>query len=381
MVYIVVKSTTNKKINADFNKDYPQCRVNSGTSNGVQQYYDYIYLHKIINIIEYAQIIYYPAVITSANSPGLYNKHVGNILIEDEYEEPCIKNAFNFKIKGNLTMDEFLTFCNTRNKNFANSTNLEVIIKLNILIKNLYMDYSSGSYQYRSPAEAEEKYILDLLKLDIEIIKDITTNNILKYIHKGLFHDFKSDLFSPLLSKSHLTEITSKIDILYNVASEINMMKHASQTMEKFKSTIKTQVDDINRLNDQLKNLNEKLESYQTKIAVKDSKIKKCKEEIEELKKENANLDNKNESLRKVAYKAEDKAASLESKYKKLNSDYLKLESSITTYQRNPTKVEDITCDDCLTNIEKISKLEIRLKKLELAINKKGNKNDVKIKL
>jgi predicted nucleic acid-binding Zn-ribbon protein len=306
-------------------------------------------------------------------------------LTEGDYEDPQESNGFNLIIPKNISKEDFIALMNKRNKRFDGDTNLHIIEKINILVELFEQQGNSIPRYLEFNKERDYPYIDDLIRLDYKMLRDIRSkyrNKKIQFIHEYMFRGFGPDMFSPLLSTSMLDDINSSIKSIYAMARDMNYSKHAHAALEKYKTTISSQLDNISKLQEQVKSLNAKIDAQSKEITLQADTITNKSEEIKTLETKNEALRSKNDRLRKQAYDAENKATEIESKYGESVKNYEKLEQQVASFQKNPTefqtRLNETSCPDCLKNAEKISHLESSIEELRSKIipNDSGSDSD-----
>ena len=291
------------------------------------------------------------------------------IRVGDEYQDFSRENEFQLIIT-DLSIDGIRKIMNEKSKIVPTLTNYEVYDRLQ-KIKQLY---NSGNFTCKAISKNDSGYIADLLKLDDKIFLDninlLTTRN-LKIIHDLLFRNYDVDLFSPLLSKSLVNEIDINIEKVHKVTETLNYMKFASTSMEKFKSTVSGQLNDINKMQEQMKALNEKNDSSNEKLKLTELDLALEKDESAKLKEKIKDLNSSLEDFRKKYYFEEKNRIAIEKELETLKEEHQNLQKQMTTVQSNPTEfatsIRNTTCNDCIENIQDRVKAESKLQTLILS--------------
>ena len=285
-----------------------------------------------------------------------------NVVIDDKFEEPQKSN--NFVLHTNIkTFDDLKKVVNQNSKLYIGQTIKDILVKINYIWYQCRRD--SNIYWYNRD---NNKYMVDLIKVDYKILRSITIN---KYnlLHKALFRDYDAELFSPLLDNSIMTNLDSNINKLYDVAKDLNYMKLSNSVINKYKTVISDQLNDIKKLQKQLVILNETVDKQTEEIKLQKSDLIEKTKTIKELNDKKDKLVVKRNKLRKQLFNEENKSSKFESKYNNYLKDYIELENYLAELQKNPTqcneKIVETNCTMCLTNIKKISELESKIKKME----------------
>ena len=242
-----------------------------------------------------------------------------NMQLCDTFEEPQESNSFVLKIK-DYTIESIKKVLLTDSEIYPGMKIMDVLIKVDKILTRIY---SANQYK-NSIKESELKCLSDLIKVEDKILEDLFNdynNEGLSILHKALFHDYDAELFSPLLSSSLMDQVTTGISQIYKVAESLNFANLASLSMEKYKKTISSQLNDINRLQEQLVTLNATVDNLNKQIKLKEATI-------------------------------------------------AELAKQLTEVQTNPTNVtvrlQQTACCDCLENIKKRAEMEIKFQELKM---------------